>query len=58
LRRDPLAGDLALRRRRFFRRSAPEVTTFDVALELGRGETLSSPQLPGFELALDELFRD
>ena len=41
-----------------FRRSAPEVTTFDVALELGRGETLTSPQLPGFELTLDELFRD
>jgi Uma2 family endonuclease len=41
-----------------FRRSAPDVTTFDVALELGRGETLSSPQLPGFGLALDELFRD
>jgi Uma2 family endonuclease len=41
-----------------FRRSAPDVTTFDVALELGRGETLTSPQLPGFELALDELFRD
>ena len=41
-----------------FRRSAPDVTTFDVALELGRGEALTSPQLPGFELALDELFRD
>jgi Uma2 family endonuclease len=41
-----------------FRRSAPDVTTFDVALELRRGETLTSPQLPGFELALDELFRD
>jgi hypothetical protein len=41
-----------------FRRSAPDVATFDVALELGRGETLTSPQLPGFELALDDLFRD
>jgi Uma2 family endonuclease len=41
-----------------FRRSTPDVTTFDVALELGRGETLTSPQLPGFGLALDELFRD
>jgi Uma2 family endonuclease len=41
-----------------FRRSAPDVTTFDVALELDRGETLTSPQLPGFELVLDDLFRD
>jgi Uma2 family endonuclease len=41
-----------------FRRSAPGVATFDVALELGCGETLTSPQLPGFELALDDLFRD
>jgi Uma2 family endonuclease len=41
-----------------FRRSAPEVTRFDVAHELGRGDTLTSPQLAGFELALDELFRD
>ena len=41
-----------------FRRSAPEVPRFDVALELGLGETLTSTQLPGFELALDELFRD
>ena len=41
-----------------FRRSAPDVIRFDVALELGRGDSLTSPQLPGFELALDELFRD
>jgi Uma2 family endonuclease len=41
-----------------FRRSKPAVARFDVALELGRGETLASPQLPGFELALDDLFRD
>lgn len=41
-----------------FRRSRPELARFDVALELGRGETLTSPQLPGFELALDELFGD
>jgi len=39
-----------------YRRSRPESRTFDVALELGRGETLSSPQLPGFTLALEELF--
>jgi len=33
---------------------------FDVALELVRGENLGSPllpELPGFDLALDELFR-
>ena len=41
-----------------FRRSAPDVARFDVALELGRGDSMTSPQLPGFELALDELFRD
>jgi Uma2 family endonuclease len=41
-----------------FRRSAPDVPRFDVALELGRGERLASPQLPGFELVLEDLFRD
>jgi Uma2 family endonuclease len=41
-----------------FRRSQPGVATFDVALELGRGDRLTSPQLAGFELALDDLFRD
>jgi Uma2 family endonuclease len=41
-----------------FRRSEPHVTTFDVALELVRGGSITSPQLPGFELALDHLFRD
>ncbi|MDQ3719269.1 MAG: Uma2 family endonuclease [Actinomycetota bacterium] len=39
-----------------FRRSTPGATRFDVALELGRGEALESPLLPGFRLALDELF--
>jgi Uma2 family endonuclease len=39
-----------------FRRSAPAAGTFDVALELGRGESLSSPLLPGVALALDGLF--
>ncbi|MGH2923144.1 MAG: Uma2 family endonuclease [Solirubrobacterales bacterium] len=39
-----------------YRRSGPRSKTYDVALEVGRGETLTSPQLPGFELALDELF--
>ncbi len=27
-----------------------------VSLELGRGDRLTSPQLPGFELPLDALF--
>jgi Uma2 family endonuclease len=40
-----------------YRRSSPRSPVFDVELELGTGETLTSPQLPGFSLALDELFR-
>lgn len=39
-----------------YRRSEPGSNTFDVAAELGRHESLTSPQLPGFSLALDELF--
>lgn len=39
-----------------YRRSEPGSETFDVALELGKGDTLGSPQLPGFALSLDELF--
>jgi len=39
-----------------FRRSTPGAGIFDLALELGRGEALESPLLPGFRLALDELF--
>ena len=41
-----------------YRRSSSEARTFDVALELGAGERLTSPQLPGFALSLDELFRE
>ena len=33
-----------------------KIATFDIALEIARGETLTSPLLPGFELALDGLF--
>ena len=33
-----------------------DVKLDDVSLEPGPGESLSSPLLPGFELALDELF--
>jgi len=39
-----------------FRRSAPGAPTFDVALELGAGETLTSPLLMGFALPLTRLF--
>lgn len=40
-----------------FRRSRPAEATYDVALELTSEDTLASPQLPGFALALAELFR-
>ncbi len=39
-----------------FRRSEPDAPSFDVALELTRDETLSSPLLPGFAVALDSLY--
>jgi Uma2 family endonuclease len=39
-----------------YRRSSAESTTFDVAVELAAGDELTSPQLPAFALALDELF--
>ncbi len=39
-----------------YRRSAPVSRTFDIALELRAGESLNSPQLPGFSLSVDELF--
>jgi Uma2 family endonuclease len=39
-----------------FRRSVASAATFDVSLQLARGDVLTSPLLPGFELALDELF--
>jgi Uma2 family endonuclease len=41
-----------------FRRSAPTSPSFDVALELGVQDTLTSPLLPGFALALGTLFGD
>jgi Uma2 family endonuclease len=40
-----------------YRRSAPESETFDVSLELPAGQTLTSPQLPGFALSVEELFK-
>jgi Uma2 family endonuclease len=39
-----------------YRRSSAESPDFDVALELGGGETLTSSQLPGFALDVAELF--
>jgi Uma2 family endonuclease len=39
-----------------FRRSSSESGSFDVALELEGADSLGSPQLPGFALALDDLF--
>jgi Uma2 family endonuclease len=40
-----------------FRRSQPAEPSFDVALELGHEDRLTSPQLPGFECDLARLFR-
>jgi Uma2 family endonuclease len=39
-----------------FRRSEPPTPSFDVSEELARGDTLTSPLLPGFALTLDALF--
>ncbi len=39
-----------------FRRSSADAPSFDVALELGSGDALESPLLPGFALSLTELF--
>ena len=41
-----------------FRRSDLKAAGFDIALELRGGELLTSPQLPGFSLALSELFAE
>lgn len=39
-----------------FRRSGPSAPAFDIALELEPGDELTSPLLPGFALAIDQLF--
>ncbi len=39
-----------------YRRARPESARFDVALELTEGEALTSPLLPGFALAVREIF--
>jgi Uma2 family endonuclease len=41
-----------------FRRSSPTASSFDVSLELTVDDELTSPQLPGFALALSTLFVD
>ena len=47
-----IAGDVVL----VFRRSQPDAPEFDVALELTRGDALTSPLLPGFSLQLGPVF--
>ncbi len=39
-----------------YRRSSPDSPEFDVALELGGGESLTTPLIPGFEIDLADLF--
>ena len=39
-----------------FRRSRPDAPEFDIAVELGGGEALQTPLLPGFSLDLGDLF--
>lgn len=41
-----------------FCRSSPVAAQFDAAFELSRGEALTSPQLPGFELPVEAIFAD
>ncbi len=38
------------------RRSSPSSSSFDVSLEIGRGDTLTSPLIPGFSLDITTLF--
>ena len=40
------------------RRSGPAVPTFDVTVEVGLDDAITSPLLPGFALAVGELFSD
>lgn len=41
-----------------FRRSRPDAPRFDMSLELGTSDSLTSPLLPGFELSVAGLFAD
>lgn len=49
--------DTEAREVRVLRRSGPDASGFDVECKIGYDEVLTSPQLPGFELPLDEVFR-
>ncbi len=46
--------DIGPKKRRYEQHGLPELWL--VYLELARGDELTSPQLPGFALAIDELF--
>ena len=48
---DPATRDVFL-----VRRATPKSASSDVALELGRDDTLTSAQLPGFAVALATIF--
>jgi Uma2 family endonuclease len=48
--------DTAAEEMLLFRRSTPRVRDFDVALQLARGDTLTSPLLAGFAADVDGLF--
>ena len=50
---DTAAGEVLV-----FRRSTADARSFDIALELRANDALGSPLLPGFTLALSELFGD
>lgn len=39
-----------------YRRSSPQQLTFDIALELGAGDVLTTPMLDGFALDITALF--
>ncbi len=39
-----------------YRRSGPEIPTFDIALELTADDTLTTPLVPGWDVDLGELF--
>lgn len=48
---DPAAGTVEV-----FRRSDPDAPELDANLVLGAGDTLTSPLLPGFTLAVERIF--
>jgi len=48
---DPVAREVLV-----FRRSVPRTARFDVALELGLADVIESPLLPGFRLAVADVY--